>query len=172
MELRRRLCVNCPPHKTAIGQKGTRLDKIIIYTLVYKGAFIFLPDEEAEKYKPEVVRAWEFDCAPYLGEAVIEVGRKMNAARLTNEYGRGDLDAMEIARAKFTVEVLVKSWNRRTDTGDAMPITPENIGSLPADVLRAFRLRAERGMQPTLAELDAMKLPTLPSTNSTPPVEG
>ena len=133
--------------------------KISIASLIYEDNFIYLSDEQAKEFRPEAVKNWEFDCAPYLTQVVIEVGRLMNQARLTDERGLGDADAIEMARAKFTMQLLVKEWNRQTETGEALPITPENIGSLPVGVIRAFYLRIEQGAQPTKAEVDALRLP-------------
>jgi len=133
--------------------------KISISSFIYEDNFIYLSDEDAKKYRPEVIKIWEFDCAPYLAQTVIEVGRLVNQARLTDERGLGDAEAIEIARAKSAVQLLVKEWNRQTETGEALPITPENIGSLPVGVLRALYLRLEQGAQPTRAETDALRLP-------------
>ncbi len=133
--------------------------KISIASFIYEDNFIYLSEEDAKKYRPEAIKTWEFDCAPYLTQTVIEVGRLINQARLTDERGLGDADAIEIARAKFAVQLLVKEWSRQTETGEALPITPENIGTLPVGVLRALYLRLERGAQPTQAEADAMRLP-------------
>ncbi len=136
------------------------MEKITVSTIAYKSSFIYVSDEQAKKFKPEALKVWEFDCAPYLAETVIEIGRSMNALRLTNEHGVGDVEALDMARAKITALLLVKSWNRVTETGDMLPINAENMGSVPGGVLLALRLRLERGQVPTSAEIEQMRLPT------------
>ena len=148
------------------------MEKISISTLAYQGNFIYISDEQAKTFKPDALKAWEFDCTPYLAGTVIEVGRGVNSLRLTDERGLGDADALEMARAKMTALALVKGWNRQAETGETLPITAESMDSLPGSVLLALRIRLERGQIPTNAEVEAMKLPTSPSTMPTSSDEG
>ena len=91
----------------------------------------------------------------------------MNSAALVDGRGLGDAEAISMARAKFVAAVLVKAWNRETDTGGPMPITPETVGTLPVDVLRSLRVKIEQGNYPTDAELEDMKLPLVTSAPPT-----
>ena len=135
------------------------MEKFTIHTLQHQGRSLLLDAGKVAEFRAEFVKAWEFECAPYVAESVIEIGRLMNGAALVDGRGLGDAEAIDMARAKFVASVLVKTWNRQIDTGGPMPITAETVGTLPVDVLRALRVKIERGQFPTDAELADMKVP-------------
>ena len=143
------------------------MEKFTIYTLQHQGRSLLLDAAKVPEFRPEFVKSWEFECAPYLAESVIEIGRLMNSAALVDGRGLGDAEAISMARAKFVAAVLVKSWNRETDTGGPMPITPETVGTLPVVVLRSLRVLIEQGNYPTDAEIEDMKVPLVTSAPPT-----
>ena len=135
------------------------MQKFTFYTLEYQGQSLPLDASKIAIVPAHLVKTWDFECSPYLGESAITVGRLMNGADLVDSRGLGDLEAIDAAKGKFVAFVSVKSWNRLTDTGGPMPITVENCGTLSVDMLQSLRLKIQRGKYPTDAELADMKVP-------------
>jgi hypothetical protein len=140
-------------------EKAKSLETTKFYTLDFRGQQIALTEKKAQEYKPEFVKVWEFQISPYSGGAAISVGRQIGQSGLIGVGGVGDEEGVQVLRGKLIAMELLKSWNRTDNDGQPLPITAENVDSLPKTVLQQLVLHVEGRIAIPEGELDALKKP-------------
>ena len=139
------------------------MEKFTFFALDFKGGLLELSAEDALTFPPEIVKSWTLEYEPYLAEAALKVGRKLADARIGTVFGT-DGDTITIAKGKAIAEEIVKGWDRTDSDRQPLPVTPENIGTLPLVVIRQVPRRLTKMVIATDAEIDALRKPTPPST--------
>lgn len=84
----------------------------------------------------------------------------------------GDPGSVDARRSMLILETLLTGWSRADDIGQPLPLTPDNIATLPPAVASELASRLSGGIGLTIAEVEALKKkPSKPTdTTSTPTV--
>jgi hypothetical protein len=134
---------------------------ISIKTISQNGAHRRVSKEDLTEYEtlaPELIHEWTFTTKPLTAGDVGAADRALNADKtLYRDGGQGNQEAIIIARSTQILLKCLTAWNFKSGTGDALPITKENIETLPVDILISAAGEAEFPKVPTLEELRLAK---------------
>jgi hypothetical protein len=110
-----------------------------LWTYVEDGEHCVVDEQTAGEYPPSFVHKWEFAYTPLTGQHLLQV-----ALALHSQPGLFLPDGLEGDRTDYSVErcaqVLhqtLNGWNRKTDTGEDLPISLDNIRGLPVGIILA-----------------------------------
>ena len=149
------------------------MEGIQFFALNYKGGLLEMSEDEAGQFPSELIKTWSLRHDPYTAAVALAVGKRMAEERIGPAFGTDD-ETIAIAKGQYVAEKIVKEWDRTIDGGTALPVTAENIGTLPMFVLKKLPGRVSGGVYATAKEIEALKVsgPTSPSTPSTAVDEG
>lgn len=134
---------------------------ITVKTLSQDGFHQKSDDETIAKYEaaaPDMVHVWEFTPKPLRNADILAIDKALvNDDSLYGKNGRGLAELSMIARAQQVLLKGLSAWNIKTETGDALPITLENVETIPTDVLLTVANQVEYPKLPSLEEVEKAK---------------
>lgn len=140
---------NCTTIKSGGGHKLLRADQIA----------------RLEPGDPATV--WSFEYEAPLAQHEIEAGRYATSLGLYGANGAGDYAAIMAAKGLSYAQQLIRKWSRKTEEGADLPVTSENIVTVPTPVLVQFAKEVEGGRVPSAEEYELLKKISGASTKST-----
>lgn len=126
-----------------------------LYTLVVDGHHASIDEAKAALYPKEYVHEWQFTGKSPKVIDVLAVDTAVNQmAGLYRADGRTNPEAFQLARAALMLGQCLTEWNYKSETGELLPITKENIETLPHDVCVYAAERLEFTRIPSPEELE------------------
>jgi len=135
---------------------ASTLETLTVHAVTVGGKMREIVADRSDQFRPENLTSWELRHRPVTVEDEIVASRFAVAQGL---YGPGgtDEDAVLLAKGLALAERCVVEWDRKAADGTEMPVTPENVRTLPAFVLRRFGYHALYGGLPTAEEFASAK---------------
>lgn len=141
---------------------------IKLYTVKLGGRDTLVHVSRLETLNPDAVTTWEFDIAEISVSHEIAMARAIAREGLVADNGQYDELAVLTVKGQTLMPLVMELWAKKQG-GNIMTFTGLTAAraDIPAVVIAEFAREALAGTAPTQDELDALKLPTPPSTSDT-----
>lgn len=128
---------------------------ISIKTLAVDGFHVCLDDDRAALYPKEYIHDWQFRARPPKVSDALRADVAVNSMdALFRKDGRAHQEGAAIVRASHLLLSCLEGWNYKSETADLLPITLENINTLPRDVCLTAAYLIENPHMPSPEDLE------------------